>query len=234
MLGLSNSISIGRGGKGPSSLLNGLVSYWTLDETSGTRYDSKGSNHLTDVNAVGYAAGKHNNAASFVTASSQKLVKAAWDWTAYYASGFSVSFWYNFTGEQYDALSRDDSSSVREFVFSRTNEFGAHTPYTTFFLSHRATATSSDGGDGTWNHIIFTYDPVDQKVRIYLNGGTAGVSTAITETPGSVAFDVGARSSSATYITGLIDELVLWSRVLTADERTELWNGGVGSFWPFS
>lgn len=36
----------------------GIVSYWNLDEESGTRYDSHGGNHLTDNNSVTSAAGK--------------------------------------------------------------------------------------------------------------------------------------------------------------------------------
>ena len=44
----------------------GLVSYWALDETSGTRYDSHGSNDLTDNNTVGYTTGVQGNAADFI------------------------------------------------------------------------------------------------------------------------------------------------------------------------
>ena len=35
----------------------GLVSWWSLSETSGTRYDQHGTNNLTDNNSVGWAAG---------------------------------------------------------------------------------------------------------------------------------------------------------------------------------
>ena len=35
-----------------SKLLDGLVSYWSLDEQSGARADSVGGNHLTDNNTV--------------------------------------------------------------------------------------------------------------------------------------------------------------------------------------
>jgi hypothetical protein len=53
----------------PSSLLTGLVSYWGLDEASGTRVDLHGTNHLTDSSSpfsnVGQAVGKVSNAAQF-------------------------------------------------------------------------------------------------------------------------------------------------------------------------
>jgi hypothetical protein len=41
----------------PSGLKSGLISYWNLDETTGTRYDSHGTNHLTMTGTVGQAAG---------------------------------------------------------------------------------------------------------------------------------------------------------------------------------
>ena len=72
-----------------SSLLTGLVSWWNLDETSGTRADSVGSNHLTDVNTVGYAAGKIGNAASFVAANNETLSTE----TALFEDDFTLSMW---------------------------------------------------------------------------------------------------------------------------------------------
>jgi len=43
----------------PTDFKTSLVSYWNLIETSGTRNDSHGTNHLTDNNTVGYAAGPY-------------------------------------------------------------------------------------------------------------------------------------------------------------------------------
>jgi hypothetical protein len=34
-------------------------------------------------------------------------------------------------------------------------------------------------------------------------------------------------------VNGQIDEVAIWSRVLTSDERTELFNAGAGKFYPF-
>lgn len=48
-------------------LLVDLVSYWSLDEASGSRNDSHGSNHLSAVNAVGSAEGVQGNAAMLST-----------------------------------------------------------------------------------------------------------------------------------------------------------------------
>lgn len=51
----------------------GLVSWWSLNETNGTRSDCYGSNHLEDINSVGSSAGKQGNAASFVDTYSEHL-----------------------------------------------------------------------------------------------------------------------------------------------------------------
>ena len=44
---------------------SGAVSWWDLDERSGTRNDKIGSNHLTDNNSVGYAAGIASGAVQY-------------------------------------------------------------------------------------------------------------------------------------------------------------------------
>jgi hypothetical protein len=59
----------------PTTLVNGLVSYWKLDEFSDgsfsvTRRDSFGSNHLTDENTVGSAISKVGDGADFKSANS--------------------------------------------------------------------------------------------------------------------------------------------------------------------
>src|SRR5437868_1055887 len=51
----------------------GLVSYWPLNETSGTRLDVHGANHLTDNNTVTRALGIRNEAGQFTRANSEYL-----------------------------------------------------------------------------------------------------------------------------------------------------------------
>ena len=55
------------------ALTDNLVSWWELDEASGTRNDAHGSNHLTDGNTVAQVAGKVGNAAQFVAANAESL-----------------------------------------------------------------------------------------------------------------------------------------------------------------
>ena len=60
------------------ALADGVISYWKLDEVSGTRFDTVGSNNLTDINNVGFETGQitipaAGNAASFVRANAEQL-----------------------------------------------------------------------------------------------------------------------------------------------------------------
>ena len=57
----------------PDLLKDDLVSWWSLDETIGTRDDSHGSNNLVDHNTVGYTTGKQGNASAFTAANSEYL-----------------------------------------------------------------------------------------------------------------------------------------------------------------
>jgi hypothetical protein len=50
----------------PQIDLTNLISWWSLDEASGSRADKHGANTLTDNNTVLSAAGKKSNAGNFV------------------------------------------------------------------------------------------------------------------------------------------------------------------------
>ena len=57
-----------------------LISFWKLDEASGTRVDAHGSNDLTDNNTVGQGTGNvYANAADFVRANAEYLTSASTD-----------------------------------------------------------------------------------------------------------------------------------------------------------
>lgn len=60
------------------TLLDGLVSYWKLEEANGARVDSvvASGNDLTDNNTVTQAVGVLGNAAQFTAANSESLSHA--------------------------------------------------------------------------------------------------------------------------------------------------------------
>src|SRR6185295_10218115 len=72
---------------------NNLVAYWKLDETSGSRSDSFGSNTLTDNNTVGSTAGKVGNAAQFIQANTEYLSAADNAALSVADIDFTFAFW---------------------------------------------------------------------------------------------------------------------------------------------
>jgi hypothetical protein len=90
--------------------------------------------------------------------------------------------------------------------------------------------------DGAWHHLVATYDP-GVSIRVIVDNGTPDEKT--TSIPASMIdttaqFILGSWGTLASNfsITGDIDEAALWSRVLTADEITELYNSGNGIGYP--
>ena len=53
------------------ALTDNLIAFWQLEEASGVRYDSEGSNNLTDNNTVTSATGVVGDAAQFTRSNSE-------------------------------------------------------------------------------------------------------------------------------------------------------------------
>lgn len=217
------------GSSPPSPLLNNLVAYWKLDETSGTRFDSTAnSNDLTDNNSVGSVTGVVGNAADF---DGTNYLSAPND-SAFNTTGeFTVTVWIYSTivtgaqgvvgvwhvgGRQWLIVRQ---SSLLRFYCSST---GINFTY-----------ISSPVPTNTWSFVAAGYD--GSNIFISLNGG------AMTTTPftgpiygaSGQNLEVGAYFGGSYLFYGLIDEIGIWHRALTASEITQLYNSGNGLTYPF-
>jgi len=86
---------------------------------------------------------------------------------------------------------------------------------------------------GTWHLVIVWWDPADGKVHASIDGGATSDGTgSITPWASTEGLHLKAGNSATGEL--LFDELGIWSRVLSSDERTELYNSGTGKFYPFS
>jgi hypothetical protein len=215
------------GDSSSSSLLTGLVSYWKLDEASGTRFDTVSSNNLSDNGGVGSAIGKIGNAAEFDTTNYLSTN------TVLSSGPFTVSCWI-----YADTVTQPAGGIVNRY----SNSVPADRTWTTYVANDdivfgvlpTSLTVSNVVSAATWHLFIFWYDDVAQEIGIQFD-------TTIQTTPQTtgypvtnVDFTVGARSGGNTEFDGRIDEVGIWSRVLTAAERTQLYNGGSGITYPFS
>jgi Concanavalin A-like lectin/glucanases superfamily len=226
--------------KGDSTLSTSLVSYWKLDETSGTRADSHGSNTLADPSSTGYSTGKLSNAASFSAASSDYLAITDGSQSGLGITGnFSMSCWFNLastpsSGNQYwlmgkkkdgDTggywLSVENDGGTSKFQFGFQNDGGAYNSI------RRATYSYSTS---TWYHVVVTCVVASETYGLYVNGvpqTTTTVASGITSASLTTAdFRIGSYGTSGQYFDGLIDEPAVWTKALTVAEVRALYGYG--------
>ena len=85
---------------------------------------------------------------------------------------------------------------------------------------------STNAFQDEWVHVVATYDGTTQK--LYINGALDQSATTSQTISTTTNARIGARSftSASSFYEGKIDELAIYDRALTADEVTEIYNGG--------
>lgn len=222
------------------ALIDNLVSYWKLDEVSGTREDIHGVNDLTDNNTVTSTTGKINLAADFEKDSSEYLSitdgsQVGLDIT----DDLSISLWMkkeSSTAAQYPALIQKwGVPTLRQYtidLYDTENQisFGISSDGTTLTSSEK----SFDPTDGQWYHIALVYDASAGSAEFFIDSVSQTAATGLANSIANVGglFNLGSNQQVFFY-DGLIDECGIWSRTLTSAEVVQLYNGGAGLAYPF-
>jgi hypothetical protein len=231
----ANSLGVLRqratGGGGASSLLTGLRVYYNLNEPNGIRFDSAGSNNLTDTGGVGSTIGKQGNAATGFGASTflsntSDITQITGDWTAalWFRTGANASTNQTLIS-RYSAGASDKEYLI--YVQSNTFRFLVIAPSTVLITLPVAPNTTYLGF--AW------HDATAGKIYVQLNDGADTSDTVgVIKTSAGNTFRVGQRGDvSLPWLGDWIDEIGIWGRVLTPAERTQLYNGGAGITFPF-
>jgi hypothetical protein len=220
---------------GGSSLLTDLVSYWKLDEASGNATDSHGANTLTDTNTVTTAAGKQGTARQFTAASTEYFTIADNTDLSTGDIDFTIAAWAYL-----------DSSLTAEGIVGKwtggsleywLGYVGGSTSFA-FQVSTNGSDNPSVTGPGsmmtaTWYFLVAWHDSVLNTINIQVNDGTV-VSVAHTAGVfnGTAAFRIGYDGTWP--MSGRVDEVGFWKKVLSAAERTALYGAGSGAAYPFT
>jgi hypothetical protein len=221
------------------NLKTGLISHWKLDETSGTRNDAHGTNHLTDNNTVTSSAGKLGNAGTFTSANNETLNIVDNAFLSIASTDFTISCWIKFTtlsnGESYQTIIAKDDSTSGNREYSLLYDTSANRLLAVGGRPATATvdvATANGFGalsSGTWYFVVMWYDSVAQTINIQVNNGTVdSVAKTIGPPDTTQAFILGGFGNSQFFLNGLIDSVSFWKRVLTSAERKALYNSGNG------
>lgn len=202
----------------------GFVSYWKLDETSGNRSDSIGSNTLVDTNTVASASGKVGTAADFESTNSEVLTIADASQSGLdLASDYTLMCWVK------------PESSGSQFFIDKDNDTAGYALQKSAgdapILVHRNASTvgTTTLVNGTFYHLAGIYD--QETTKLFVNSSQED-SDAQTTDPGdnTDAFELGRVNGSSAYYDGLMDEVLIAKRYFRNEEIKVAYTKGLNGF----
>lgn len=221
---------------------NGLISYYRLDETSGTVVnDSVGSYHL------------YNKDCSIVDAKNNKGLQLAQ--TLDYISGATTTHAFERTDSwSFSLWFKRSTISINAYVVGNQQLGGVFQGYlmfigtgnaiqiqiynnntTNYILAYTASGAFTDTTN--YHHMAWTYDGSSTAagVKVYLDASnlalTVGKDTLTSSIKNGLPFYLGGYPAADWYSRGIIDEVSVWNRVLSQSEVTKLYNAGSGLFY---
>jgi hypothetical protein len=221
-------------------LTDGLEGYWSFDidfadsSTNGNDGTSGGGVSIDAGALLGSGAGLFDGTGtSFVDIGAP---------VTEFGDAFTISTWVktSFVGGDVGILAKSNNDggwSLHEKQFFLGNDGGGSVGspnmvgYAVDWMHHNA---SADVRDGTWHQIAITFDtPGSANNMIYIDGAPVAATLSLNNYNGSndpagtlmrIGFDTAGEVDSN--YNGLMDEMGVWSRALSAGEIASLYNGG--------
>ena len=227
----------------------GTAGYWRMDESSWSgasgevKDDSGQGNDGTSFGgAATAAAGKFGRCGSFDGLKSRVHVPST-DSLKYTGGNLSISLW----------VKIDPAKTDSGVIISKPWNGGGYYNYYVVLAPDRTLQLYLYGATGwscsgttvltpdSWHHIVLTLDS-NKNVKIYVDGDqtTADTCTITDWTPPSADANVPLilgsiypygpdwEGLSRVSFKGLLDDVAIWQRTLTASEVAALWNKGAG------
>jgi hypothetical protein len=206
----------------------GLVGWWSGD---GTADDSCGGNHGTLMNGATFAAGKVGLAFSLDGENDYVAIP--------YSPSFNLE---SLTLQAWVKYTRDDRA---ERIISRPEGGNSEDGYSYFLLENGYgklgggvhgegtdyTVSVSTGiytfNDDEWHLATFVHDVVKDEITIYVDGYFS--RTYPDSSPGGMehnlnGINIGSYDGTKWFFQGLIDEVAIWNRALTATEIQDMFD----------
>jgi hypothetical protein len=216
-------------------LWNDLLAYYTADNTPN---DALGNYNGTLTNGATYGTGIINNGFSFDGVNDYVDLGNNLDFDG--STPFSFSGWIKLnSSKQQCFISKEGGSSAYVGYIAQiesTNEVSLYLG-SNFSTGDWLQVTSNDTlTTSTYHMITITYDGSKNasNIKIYIDGVSSTLTINRNTLTGSISnsinCNIGAAISSGAgrYFNGIIDEVGIWNRELTASEVTEIYNSGAG------
>lgn len=206
----------------------GLVGHWTLDEESGTLADSTANgNDGTESGGVIYrpSGGRIGGAMDFDGTWWQDRIEIADDNALDMSGDFSISLFVMPRDHTKDSFIAKGSDSSVNYVLQMNS--GTSGGYVTFqfrgddLSTHNATS-ATEIEIGKWSHVVGVRS--GDKTQIFINGVFENETTyAGTAVDNGSPLTIGTQANGAFTTNGLIDDVRIYNRALTAADVQELY-----------
>ncbi|ASD62489.1 LamG-like jellyroll fold domain-containing protein [Bdellovibrio bacteriovorus] len=221
------------------SLNTNLAGFWHMNEsawngTAGEVIDASGNNRhgVRTGTATTSTVGRFGSSGLFGSSGDSVVTDSGSAFIPSNNSPLTVSAWvlaYNIGTGGAGAIdnriisihSGSVASSTMAFGLGNTNKLMFYTKSTTAFVS-----STTNMPKNVWTHVALTFNGT--CFQMYINGTTAGACHAADLLAGgSFGTRLGSYSSASSSFNGLIDEMGIWKRSLTAAEIHQLYRRGV-------
>ncbi|MCX8531793.1 LamG-like jellyroll fold domain-containing protein [Chryseobacterium luquanense] len=201
---------------------SGLVAWWGF---TGSAIDYSGNSNDLTVTGATLTADRNGtaNAAYSFNGTSAFLTKSSLSYNFAQAGTYSISFWMKKTGNSEGVAMMSGSNTSGNFIWllqcdATKTIFGTNKQGESWTWANGPNYSTT-----AWEHFVAVYN--NQTMQLYKNGTL--VSTSTNTYTGSISaampFYIG-RAIGGGYIAASIDDVGIWSRVLTTTEISQLYN----------
>ena len=204
-----------------------LVGWWTLDDGEGTvAADSSGNGYDGTVVGAAWIEGIHGSALDLHGNVYVDIPAAAWSTIK---MQFTCAVWL-YGDPVVQPQSNFTIAAFQDPANNNSREFSCHVPWSggvvyfdtgwdgTAYDRINKTATAQEYA-GDWKYWVFTKDASTGNVAIYLDGQPWHSGTEKTKPiTGITKFTLGCRPDITNFYTGLMDDVKLYNRALSAEE----------------
>lgn len=226
-----------------ASLRDGLVAYWSLNETSGTRYDLFSTNHLTvngPSDTIAFTGGvigggiSNQYAGSGVTAirtnflvntnfvmPTNEMTISTWVYRRSATNTVGTSF-VTWADPAFENWGINFTLSCRSNQIGAVAYYGQESSHVSVQDLYLFTNTTNK-----WWHVVFSSSATQGAHRLFVNGVLRKediYDPAILTMNNAIA--LGGSSLGNSVFNGMIDDTAIWNRVLTSNEVSQIYADG--------
>ena len=204
---------------------SGLVSWWKGENNAN---DQLGVSNGTLMNGAIFAPGKVGQAFSFNGINQYVEVSNSALWN-FGSNNFSLNFWVNFDGADSFFLGHDNGGYTNnKWIFYLSGgklSFHINGPY-----SVEIGQFPYAFAPGQWYHLAVTRS--GSTYTIFANGAPLGTASDNRAIPDATAPLTIGQSEGIHFVHGVMDEIGIFNRALTADEIATIYNAGSSGMTP--